>query len=272
MGLFKGKPKMTVEDFCEAFYDSRFFNTKTVSYLRETEEVPKDSWASHLDVLKKMVAEADQSFSSVDTNLLRQEITALHMGVFALEFTIRVKLKLEDMVREVLFTKHYLEHNQRVDLWHVLLDYNDVIDHSVFMNDDGRSAELDSAWKRGWSAFLIDPKDADMNSAWARGRVTFMNTYRWGLFEEWIKSNVADPQSPTDEEKEKLQCLSIALKRVGADIRHPDSVAVRLLNSRLVGRLGCVSNLNAQARFIMAASVFGFFKIAKNHLKSVTLQ
>ena len=272
MGLFKGKPKMTVEDFCEAFYDSRFFNTKTVSYLRETEEVPKDSWASHLDLLKKMVAEADQSFSSVDTALLWQEMTALHMGVFALEFTIRVKLKLEDMVREVFFTKHYLEHNQRVDLWHALLDYNDVIDHSVFMKDDGRSAELDSAWKRGWSAFLIDPKDADMNSAWARGRVTFMNTYRWGLFEEWIKSNVADPQSLTDEEKEKLECLSIALKRVGADIRRVDCVAVELLVSRLEQRLGYVSNLNTQARFGLVTSVFGFCTGAKKHLESVILQ
>ena len=99
-----------------------------------------------------------------------------------------------------------------------------------------------------------------------------MNTYRWGLFEKWIRSNMADPQSPTDEEKEKLQCLSIALKRVGADIGRVDCVAVELLVSRLEQRLGCVSNLNAQARFIMAASVFGFCKIAKNHLKSVTLQ
>ena len=70
MGLFKSEPKITIENFCKTFYDSRFFNTKTVSYLRETEEVPKDSWTSHLDVLKKMVAEADQSFSSVDTDLL----------------------------------------------------------------------------------------------------------------------------------------------------------------------------------------------------------
>lgn len=272
MGLFKSKPKLTIEDFCKAFYDSQISNTKTISTLKETEEVPKDSLASYFDGFKKMVTEADQSFSSVDTNLLRQEITALHMGVFALEFTIRVKLKLEYMEREVFFTKHYLEHNQRVDLWHILLDYNDVIDHSVFMNADGRSAELDSAWKRGWSAFLIDPKDADMNSAWARGRVTFMNTYRWGLFEEWIKSNVADSKSLTNDEKEKLECLMITLKRVGADIGRVDCVAVELLVSRLEQRLGYVSNLNAQARFIIAASVFGFCKIAKNHLKSVTLQ
>ena len=45
----------------------------------------------------------------------------LRMTVFAMSFTIRVKLKLEDMVREVFFTKHYLEHSQRVDLWYALL-------------------------------------------------------------------------------------------------------------------------------------------------------
>ena len=74
-----------------------------------------------------------------------------------------------------------------------------------------------------------------------------MNTYRFGLFEKWIKSNVTDSQSLTNEEKEKLECLSIALKRVGADIGRVDCVAVELLVSRLEQRLGYVSNLNTQA-------------------------
>ena len=99
-----------------------------------------------------------------------------------------------------------------------------------------------------------------------------MNTYRFGLFKKWIKSNMADPQSPTDEEKEKLECLSIALKRVGADIRQADCVAVKLLVSRLAERLGYGSNLNAQARFKLATFVFGFCTGAENHLKSVILQ
>ena len=121
MGLFRSKPKPTIEDFCKAFYDSQIFNAKTVPFLRETGEVPKDYWAFYLDKVKEMVTEADQSFSSVDTDLLWQEMTALRITVFAMAFTIRVKLKLEDMVREVFFTKHYLEHSQRVDLWYALL-------------------------------------------------------------------------------------------------------------------------------------------------------
>lgn len=263
MGLFKSKPKTTIEDSCKTFYGFLFSNK---------EEIKEDSWAFHLEKVKEIVTEADQSFSSVNTDLLWQEMTALHMEVFALAFTFRVKLKLEDMVREVFFTKHYLENNQRLELWYALLDYNDVIDHSAFMTAEGRSAEMDSAWQRGKFAFLIDPKDADMNSAWARGRVTFMNTYRWGLFKDWIKSNVVDPKSQTNEEKEKLECLSIALKRVGADIGRVDCVAVELLVSRLEQRLGYFSNLNTKARFGLATSVFGFCTGANKHLKSVNLQ
>ena len=70
MGLFKSKPKIAIEDFCKTFYDSQMFNTKTVPYLRETEEAPRDFWAFYLDEVKKMVTEADQSFSTIDTGLL----------------------------------------------------------------------------------------------------------------------------------------------------------------------------------------------------------
>lgn len=260
MGLLKSKPKMPIEEFCKSFYDSQIFL------------VNKDYWAFTLDSLKQQITEADQSFSSVDTDLFWHEWTALRMVLFTSAFTIRVKLKLEYMVREVIFTKRYLEQIQRGDLWFTLLDYNDVIDHSVFMKADGQSAEKDSAWNRGRFAFLVEPRDANMDSRWARGRVTFMNSYRFGLFKEWIKNNAVDPQSLTDEEKEKSQCLSIALKGVGADIRQADCVGVKLLASRLMHSLGFVNNLNAKAKFIIASFVFGLYTGVENHLKSVTLQ
>lgn len=260
MGLLKSKPKMSIEEFCKSFYDSQIFL------------VNKDFWTFTLDSLRQQITKADQSFSSVDTDSFWHEWTALRMALFMSAFTIRVKLKLEYMVREVVFTKRYLEQIQRVDLWFTLLDYNDVIDHSVFVKADGQSAEKDSAWNRGRFAFLVEPQHANMDSRWARGRVTFMNGYRFELFKEWIKNNVVDPQSPTDEEKEKNRCLSIALKGVGADIRQADCVGVKLLASRLIHSLGFANNMNAKAKFMIASFVFGLYTGVENYTKSVTLQ
>ena len=265
MGLLKSKPKMSIEDCCRDFYDSQIFKTKISNIAN------MDFWSYFLAQSKDLIAEEDQTFSVVDSDSFWHEMTALRMAVFALAYTIRVKLKLEDMVREVDFTKRYLENNQRVDLWHTLLDYNDVIDHSAFMNDDGRSAEMDSAWQRGRFAFLIDPKDADMDSRWARGRVTFMNSYRFGLFQKWTKGNIADQQSPTNEEKEKLECLAIALKRVGAETKRADCVAMKLLAVTLVERLDVI-NLKEKALFKLGSIIFGFHTGAESYIKSVTLQ
>ena len=63
-------------------------------------------WDITLDSVKKRIAEVDQSFSSVDTDSFWHELTALHMAIFALAFTLMVKLKLDYMVRGVHFTKH----------------------------------------------------------------------------------------------------------------------------------------------------------------------
>lgn len=265
MALLKRKPRMSIEDCCRGFYDSQIFKTKIFN------TASMDFWSYFLAQCKTLIAEEDQTFSLVDSDSFWHQMTALQMAIFGLAFTIRVKLKLEDMVREVYFTKHYLEHKRRIDLWDTLLDYNDVIDHSAFMNKAGRSAEKDSAWQRGKLAFLIEPKDTDMDSRWARARIIFMNDYRFGLFKKWIKGNVADEQSPTNEEKEKLECLSIALKRVGAETERADCVAIKLLAMTLVERLGVV-NLKEKALFNLGSIIFGLHTRAKSYLKSVALQ
>ena len=83
---------------------------------------------------------------------------------------------------------------------------------------------------------------------------------------------MADSKSPTDEEEEKLKCLSIALKRVGAGIARADCVAVKLLATTLAERLRCDINLNQKALIKLGSLIFGFHTGAENYLKSVTLQ
>jgi hypothetical protein len=266
MGLLSRKPKMSIEDCCRDFYDSQIFKTKTL------DSTTMDSWSFFLAQSKELIAEDDQAFLKVDSDSFWHEMTALRMAVFGLVCSLKVKHKTELIARQVFFTKRYLEDYRRQDIWDTLLGYNDVIDHSVFMNADGQSAEIDSAWHRGKFAFLVDLKDTDMKSGWKRHRVTLWNSFRFRLFEEWIKSNVADSKSPTDEEEEKLKCLSIALKRVGADITRADCVAVKLLTATLAERLGYDINLNQKALLKLGSLIFGFYEGAKKAIKDVVLQ
>lgn len=201
MGLFKNKPKLIIEECCKQFYDSQILFSPIIG--------GQDMGSFYWDSVFNSIVEADNSFARIDKALFQRETTALHMALFMTAFTIRVKLKLEYMVRQVLFTKRYLQDNRRLDLWDVMLKYNDVIDHSASTKADGQP--LDSSSPTG------------------RARITFLNSYRWGLFKEWIKSNMADPQSPTFEEKEKLECLAIVLKLVGASMTGSNCVAVKLL-------------------------------------------
>ena len=165
MGLLKSKPKISVEDCCRGFYDSQIFKTKML------ESVGMDCWSYYLAQSKDLIAEDDQAFSVVDSDSFWHEMTALRMAVFGLECALKVKHKTGLIARQVFFTKCYLEDIRRQDIWDTLLGYNDVIDHSVFMNTDGQSAEIDSAWRRGKFAFLVDLQDADMKSGWKRHRV-----------------------------------------------------------------------------------------------------
>jgi hypothetical protein len=265
MALLKSKPRVSIEDCCRDFYDSQIFKTGN------PDAADMDSWSYFLAQCKASIAEDDETFLLVDSDSFWHEMTALHMAIFGQAFTIRVKLKLEDMVREVCFTRHYLEHKGRKDLWDTLLVYNDVIDHSAFMNKAGQSAEKASAWQRGKLAFLIEPRDTNMDSGRARARIAFMNNYRFRLFDKWTRVNIGYGQSPTNEEKERMKCLAIALKRVGADTERAGCVAIKLLATTLVERLAVV-NLKEKALFNLGSVIFGFHARARSYLKSVSLQ
>lgn len=281
MGFFDKKPKMTIEDCCRGFYDPMALKTQVISgfskiensnssgIVVETDIYHPDFWSDFVGGCKKLIATIDGSFSTVNIDLFWHEMTALRMELFTLACSYKVKFKLEDLVREVFFTKHYLENYKRTDLWDSMLEYNDLIDHSAFMKADGESAEKQSAWRRGRIAFLVDPKDANMESAWCRERVTFLNTFRFGLFEDWQKK-VGKAHPPTQDD-EKTLCLCIAIKRVGANVTGADSLVVKLLASMLAERLGCGTNVSSETLFRLGSIIFGLHSGAEKHLKAVSL-
>jgi len=246
MGLFKGKPKMSIEDCCRGFYDSQMFKAKISDIAR------MDFWSYYLAQSKDLVAEDYQAFSAVDSDTFWRELTALRMVVFGLQCSLKVRHKADLILRQVFFTKRYLEGNGRQDIWDAMGKYNQAIGDSSYMNANGQAA--------------------DENSRCGRARITFVRTFRWEIFEKWTEANIGDPSAPTEEEKEKVGCLMFALNRVCADMTSDDCVAVKLLAVTLAERLGCDINLNQKALFKLGSIIFGFYLGAKKAIKNVNLQ
>lgn len=247
MGLFKGKPKMSIEDCCRGIYDSQIFKAKIFN------SVGMDFWSCYLAQFKDLVAKDDQSFSAVDSDIFWREMTALRMAVFGLRCSLKVHHKTDLILRQVLFTKRYLEDNGRQDVWDAMGKYNKAIGDSAYMKANGQAA--------------------DGNSRWGRARIAFVNTFRMSIFDRWIKANIGSPRRPlAPEQEEKVDCLGFALQRVCADITRADCVAVKLLAVTLAERLGCDINLNQKALFKLGSIIFGFHMGAESYLKSATLQ
>lgn len=246
MGLFKGKPKMSIEDFCREFYDSQMFKAKISDIAR------MDFWSYYLAQSKDLIAENDQAFSVVDSDSFWHEMTALRMVVFGLQCSLKVSHKADLIMRQVFFTKRYLEDNRRQDIWDTMGKYNQAIGDSAYMKANGQVA--------------------DWNSRLGRARITFVRTFRWEIFKEWTEANIGDPSAPTEEEKEKVGCLMFALNRVCADMTSDGCVAVKLLAVTLAECLGCDINLNQKALFKLGSIIFGFYLGAKKAIKDVVLQ
>jgi hypothetical protein len=257
MGLFKHKPEMSIEECCRGFYDSQIFKAETVTdftkYQADTPDIPRiDFWSHLVASFKNYVAEDDPSFSAVDSDILWREMTALRMAVFGLECSLKVRHKEDLIVRQVLFTKRYLENNGRQDVWDAMKIYNQVIGDSAYTKADGQAV--------------------DKKSMWGRRRWVFVNEMRWGMFKGWVDANTGDPDHLTPEEEEKAACLMAALCRVCSDMTRADCIATKLLALTLTERLGCHANLNRKAKFKLGTIVHSFHTGAEGYLKSVTLR
>lgn len=136
MGLLNRKPKISVEEFCQQFYDSKIFHAASTD---------KDFGSVLVENVFELVAEADQSFVGVDKDMLRREMTALRIELFSLAFMHHVK-KDEHLLAQSVFTKSYLERNGQLEIWDTMLAYNHAIAAS--------STEIVSGlrMKRGWTA------------------------------------------------------------------------------------------------------------------------
>lgn len=238
MPLFESKPKLSIEECCRQFYDKGIFHSMVLI---------TDVWAKILDTDFKVIAEADQSFLSVDRTLFRNEMTALRMEMFAFALGCSKKFGVEKYtVPQSIFTRQYLEENGRLDIWDIMAEYNRAISRSTVMD-----------------ANLKQYPDA---------RVTLVNDLRSRNFFKWIDNIEKNRAVPIEKNDPILTCVARVANRSGADTERENDIAVKLLGAKLAERLGCDVNLKSEAVFKLFAFIFGFYQGAEEYLKSIDLQ
>lgn len=248
MGLFNKKQKVGVEEFCRQFYDNVIFHPIIAG--QDFNEV----W---YDNVFHSIVEANKSFAVIVKSVFRREMTALRLELFGLAWLY----KFPDnrfTIPQSIFTRQYLESNGKLELWDSMVEYNKVIAQSAFPTPT--SIQMQSRLGK------------QMQEGVERGKTTFVNTFRWGVFEKWAEANIGDPSTPTEEEKILGSCVICVVSRMLADIRKNDCMLVKLLVVRLAERVGYDASLNAEAFLRLGTVIFGLYEGAEKAIKDIKLE
>jgi len=248
MGLFNKKQKVGVEEFCRQFYDNVIFHPIIAG--QDFNEV----W---YDNVFHSIVEADKSFAVVDKSVFHREMTALRLELLGLAWLYKFPDN-KFTIPQSIFTRQYLESNGKLELWDSMVEYNKVIAQSAFPTPSG----IQMHTRLG----------KQMQERLKRGKTTFVNTFRWGVFEKWAEANIDDPSAPTEEEKILGSCVICVVSRMLADIRKNDCMLVKLLAVRLAERVGYDASLNAEAFLRLGAVIFGLYEGAEKAIKVIKLK
>jgi len=157
MGLFDRKPKTSVQDWCEHFYNNYVF----VSPIGGA-----DPWRRYCDLARDQIAQSDPTFSGVEAVGLSDQLLALRLEVIGIAWIMRVKTELSPEQSEC--TRQYLLNHNQERFWEMMEPYNQATAKStVGGNDPG--------------------------TRMGRGHITFMNLKRTELFDKWA-ARVSDPK------------------------------------------------------------------------------
>ena len=237
MGLFKRKPKVTIEEFCRQFYDTDIFSANIGGV---------DAWKMFCETAFDLAVQADQSFAAIDRAKFQEELTGIRMELFALAWMHRFKRE-EFTLPQSLHTGRYLEEKGKLPIWDIMGEYNQAVAQSTTMTETGQQVD----------------------GRLGRARIEVGNVRRFEIFKRWAD---ALGDNVTTEQREYVgRCVARVANRIGADIRRGDCVLVRLLASRLADRLGCEANLNPEALFRLSAVIYGFYRGAKEAINEANL-
>jgi hypothetical protein len=236
------QPEFRIGDCCRQFYDKNIFDGTTVG---------QDVWYDLLDSYFRSIVEVDQSFSSVDKELFRNEMTALRMVLFAFALGCSKKFAKDEFTLPAsFFTSSYLKEKGRLDIFDIMLAYNRAIARSATMD-----ANLQKYSGKTGEALIIRVNDL-------RSRMAL----------KWADIHVGDRGISLKEQKNKISCINMVANRIGADIEREDGVVVKSLCAELVTRLRDGENLNSEAMSQLSAIISGFYRGAEEYLESAGSQ
>jgi hypothetical protein len=222
MSLFSRKPKIRLDEFCRDFYDRNILHAIIGG---------RDAGSVFFETMRDSVTEADSSFSSIDWESFKFEMTALRFEVFALAWLNQVGEKLA--VAQSIFTKSYLEAEDRSDIWEAMEPYNRAIARS---STHGCTPETPTG----------------------RGRIAFVDSFRFGLMKSWMKKNLDDPA-----------CAGRVINRMLTDDAWKQGVTRGYLMLTLCHRLGC--EVNEEAQFRLTAFVIGLYNGSREAIADVKI-
>lgn len=223
MGLLKRKPKVSIEEFCREFYDSQIFQPIIAD---------EDVGSVFCDAVFNSISEAYPSFATADRVVFRQEMTALRMELFGLAWVHHFK-QGKYTLPQAVFTKSYLEQKGHLDIWNIMLDYNQAVARSSVITATGEQE------KASW--------------------ITYINSLRAGLLDKWIETGI---------DKECAVCVA---NRMGTENSCNKGITLQLLNARLADRLGCDISLSFEALLRLEAVILGLYHVATESIKSANL-
>jgi len=237
MGLFKRKPKVTIEEFCQQFYDTQIFNANIAGV---------DAWKMFCETAFDLVVQADQSFAAIDRAKFQEELRAIRMELFALAWMHRFKRE-ELTLPQSLYTGRYLEEKGKLPIWDIMGEYNQAAARSTTMTETGQQVD----------------------GPLGRAQIEHGNVRRFEMFKRW--ADAVGDRSTTEQREYVGGCVARVANRTGADIKRGDCVLVRLLASRLADRLRCEANLNPEALFRLSAVIYGLYRGAKEAINEANL-
>lgn len=243
MGLFSRKPKVSIEEFCQHFYDTYIFN----AYIGVV-----DLTSTCFEADYNSIIEADKTFKSIDFNKFQEEMTALRMELFGLAWQEKFKSG-EYAIPQTFFTRLYLQKIAKTQIWDIMGEYNQKIAMCATMTENFEQI-------------------AEVGGGAGRAKAASIALSRANMFDRWCDANIKDKTNITEEDKSNLNCVARVANRIGGDIRRFDCVTVKALAARLADRLGCDININSEALFRLSALTFGYHESAKEAIKDVNIQ
>jgi hypothetical protein len=204
MGIFDGKAKLNMTEFCQLYYENQIFQSNV---SRE------DTSQNIVDYTYQLLTDSEPALKQVDRALFEHEMAAMNLELFALAFFQRFVKNINHCFQQSIFTRRYLYDKNKPDIWEDMKYYNLMISKTATwgMTED---------------------------TAIGRAQITFNNSFRAEIFEGWIKDNKIDLDKLTDQDNANLECVARAVNRIGTDILKNEQIGNRLIAGLFLERLG----------------------------------